>query len=34
MRLLSEFQAEGLLRLAGRRITVVSQDKLGVLAIL
>ncbi len=34
MRLLSEFQAEGLLRLVGRRITVVSQDKLGALATL
>jgi hypothetical protein len=32
MRLLSEFKADGLLRLDGRQITILSRDKLAALA--
>jgi CRP-like cAMP-binding protein len=32
MRLLSEFKSDGLLRLDGRQITVVSREKLGALS--
>ena len=32
MRLLSEFKADGLLRLEGRHITILSRDKLAALA--